>query len=102
MASVVKTISADVDQYADVAGEIAAVTSNSNIFPTTLADADYVVVVAEGNLTFADHTSTPNIKGYAKSGEVVVIPCTVAITAFYISNAGASAVAYRVLFVKES
>lgn len=77
---------------------IAATTTDQSVYPTGLADADWVVILADGDLSYRNATASETVKGTIKANQPTVLCLATAITGFYLTNAGATAVNYAILF----
>ncbi len=77
---------------------IAATTTDEDVFPVTLTDADWVVILADGDLSYRNATSGETVKGTINANQPTVLCLATAITGFYLTNAGATAVNYSILF----
>lgn len=99
LAQIVKQLSASVGEGPHYARDaIAASTTDQSVFPGTLADANWVVILADGDLSYRNATSGETVKGTIKTNQPTVLCLATAITGFYLTNAGASAVNYSILF----
>ena len=99
LAQITKQLSASCGEGPSYARDsIAATTTDEDVFPVTLTDADWVVILADGDLSYRNATSGETVKGTIKANQPTVLCLATAITGFYLTNAGATAVNYAILF----